>query len=59
MESPKGETQQTEITVQKSHDSEKGFLRMGDHTDRKTSSKTVRILKMDLKGETTQTEILQ
>jgi len=38
MDFPKGETPQTEIAVQKSQDSETGFPRRGDPTDRKNSS---------------------
>ena len=39
MDSPEGETPQTEITLQTSQDSENGFPQRGDPTDRKTSSK--------------------
>ena len=38
MDSPEGDTPQTEITGNKSQDSENGNPKSGDHADRKNSS---------------------
>ena len=40
MNSPKGETPQAEITIQKRQDSEHEFPKRGDHADRKNLYKT-------------------
>ena len=56
MDSPEGETPQTEITVQQKQDSENGFPQGGDPVDRQLFNK-VRILKVDSpEGETPHTE---